>query len=253
VLFVPEKEFISCKIIPSFSRISNFFGGIDGSSLMENLFQFELLIKKIGENFSNYKSISDLKVITESILAPNGSALYLTEVNRGIHFDPTSALNSVFESLVGKYIPEFNNGNHTDHYTWKNAYKEYFDKYDITRKLEKHAIETKKDKLIFDKAWENGIWNCYQTLAFDLKQEEDIKSKVYTWSGILKELETAKEHLNLYLLTTTPTEEHKYLKPFIKEMLSVNKDNIKVTVVEEKEAEEFAAQLKIKMDKSGRF
>jgi len=35
------------------------------------------------------------------------------------------------------------------------------------------------------------------------KTEEAIKSKVYRWSGIIRELETTKEEVHVYFLTTS--------------------------------------------------
>lgn len=256
VLFAPEKGFLSCKVINRFARLSNFFGEINGHFLISSLNHFEKKILEITESnsigqFQNEKKdTTSLEAITSFILPKDDSALFLTEVNYGIDIDPSIALEELYERIVEKYNSEGNADKHTDYYAWRKAYKEYFDKYDITSKLEKHTIETKKDRIAFDKAWKNGTWHCYQSLAFDLKREDSIKNKVYKWSGIIKELETAKEELNLYFLTTSPLHEHSDLKEFITETLSLKGRSIKVTVVEESQAEQFAVEVRDKMAKS---
>ena len=89
---------------------------------------------------------------------------------------------------------------HTDQYVWSKIYKRYFDQQGIIKQLKKHSFVTEKDTIEFDKSWKNGVWNCYQTLSLDLKTEDSIKSKVYKWFGILKQLETSEEQINLFFL-----------------------------------------------------
>ncbi|MFU8845119.1 MAG: hypothetical protein ACNA7V_15055, partial [Bacteroidales bacterium] len=133
---------------------------------------------------------------------------------------------------------------HDDKYVWRKVYKKYFDKYELTAKLRPHTITTKHDQIEFDKAWKNGVWNCYQTLSFDLKRNDSIKNKVYKWSGILSELEESNQEINLCFLTIAPKRNGR-LNRFIEDTLTTRKkEMVKVQIIEEKDADSFVAKVK---------
>ena len=127
----------------------------------------------------------------------------------------------------------------TDKKVWRDIYKDYFDKYNITSKLEKHTVKTNTDTIDFSKSWKNGKWNCYESIALNLKGIDNLKKKVYSWSGILSELSTTDEPLNVYLLVVSPNH-NQNLVGFIEEKLK-NKQigNVSFTIVLEDEAEDF--------------
>ena len=217
IVYSPEANFLECRVVSRYSRLSDFFGEINGHFLLASLRRIESLVNKIGKDVNQYTtekgSARSLELITSSILPKDDSALQLTEVVYGIDLDPKFVLSDLFERIIERYNADDAGTRHTDHYVWSKVYKNYFDKYDITRKLKKHSVTTKKDTINFDKAWKNGVWNCYQALSLDLKTEDSIKSKVYKWSGIIRELETAEEKIHLYFLTSNP-KEHEELTSF---------------------------------------
>lgn len=244
VLYAPEENYLCCKVVGRYSRLSDFFGEINGQFLIASLKHFETNINKIAKdlNESKIQTEKELALITSVILPKDDSALQLTDVIYGLDVNPEIAMIDLFERLIEKYNGTTQFTANTDQYAWSKVYKTYFDKYGITKNLKKHVVETKKDTINFDKAWKNGVWNCYQVLSFDLKTEDAIKSKVYKWSGIIHQLETAHEKLKLYLLTTSP-KQHKEFESFIKEMLIHKHNTLAVDLIEEDKAEEFAASV----------
>ena len=252
VLYVPEENYLHCKVVGRYSRLSEFFGEINGQFLLASLKQFEASINKICEGLNdstNNKSDRELDFITSTILPKDDSALQLTDVVYGLDVSAEIAMANLFERVIEKYNIDTQLTPHTDHYAWSKVYKTYFDKYGITKKLKKHTVETNKDTINFDKAWKNGVWNCYQVLSFDLKSEDAIKSKVYKWSGIIHQLETASEKLKIYFLTTSP-KQHKELESFIKDMLTLKDNTLAIDLIEEDKAEDFVASVRKEMEQS---
>lgn len=253
VLYSPENNFLRCKVVGRYSRLSDFFGDINGQFLVASIKHFETSINKIGENIEDFMRVRELgeeiSYITSVILPKDDSALQLTNTYYGLDLDPEIALADLFERVIEKYNGDGQVTPHTDYYAWSKVYKNYFDKYGITRKLKKHTVETGKDTINFDKAWKNGVWNCFQALSFDLKSEDAIKGKVYKWSGIIKALESSQEKLHLYFLTTSPSE-HKDLGTFIKDTLTHKEDILAVEIVNEESAEAFAARIRKDMEAS---
>jgi hypothetical protein len=249
VVFAPEHQFLEAKVVSRFSRISNFFEDINGYHLLHSLKHFQKELASVRNELAFFgaeaiaKPAPSLTQITSRILVKDDSALQLSDVRTGMDLDLSHATEDLFYRMVDKYNIEPGGEVKNDSYVWTKIYKSHFDKYGVTSHLQDHTIQTKTDKITFDKSWKNGSWHCYQTLAFDLKKEDSIKNKVYKWSGIIKALQAENESLNLYFLTTNPAH-NPQLQPFIVETLGQEADKLKVTIVTQEEAEAFALNVK---------
>lgn len=251
VIFEPQSKILKARVLNKFSRISTFFEEINGYYLLSTLKHFQKEVESINDDFAFFNSSEfllekekpGLSIITGKVVLNDDSALKLTEVKKGLDLNLDSALDDLFERLVDKYSPEKNKEAHTDAYAWSKVYKLHFDRYGITPRLKDHTIKTPNDEIKFDKSWKNGVWNCYQSLSFDLKKDDAIKNKVYKWSGIIKELQLANQKMNLFFLTTSP-KSNEHLNNFIKDTLSQKGSGVKVTIVTEDEAEQFAKKVK---------
>lgn len=245
VIFYPETRYIKSCFIGKYGRVSNFFSEVNGHYLISVLKQFEKAINDISDKPKDisfpYHNISE---ITLSILPKDDSALECSEVKYGIGIDINTALHTLFEILVNKYSHEIEEDKHDDKYVWKNVYKKYFDQYEITKKLKSHSVQTMNDVIEFDKSWKNGIWHCYQTLSFDLKSVDNIKNKVYKWSGILNALEKSEEELHIHFLTVKSSK-HKSIQKFIDDTFNQRlSKTLEVSLVKEDDAEEFVINVK---------
>ena len=245
VVFQPDTNFLHGRFVSKFSRISQFFSDVNGQYLITALRQFEKELEisstRLSELFTNYATLTE---ITNSILPKDDSCLVCSDLLFGIDLDPMSALEDLFDRLVNKYIQDVDKELHDDKTAWRKVYKQYFDKYEITTKLKRHTVQTNHDHIEFDRAWKNGVWKCYQTLALDLKRNDAIKNKVYKWSGILSELENSKQKLHVYFLTVSPTANGTMNKFLEETFLSRNSKSLKVTIVKEDQADEFVASIK---------
>ncbi|MBK8522637.1 MAG: DUF3037 domain-containing protein [Chitinophagaceae bacterium] len=246
IVYMPESRFLKSRFINKFSRISQFFIDVNGHSLLGALKQFDKEINIVSKRLSSndlFESFSSIEEITNSILTKDDSALECCSMNYGIDLSGQAALNDLFERLIDKYNHDADKDSHDDKYVWRKVYKKHFDDNGITNKLKEHTVKTEHDVIQFDKAWKNGTWNCYQTLSFDLKRTDSIKSKVYKWSGILSELENSSEKLHLYFLTVSPSR-NRTIKKFIEDTLNRQSKKIQVSIVTEKQAESFAVSVK---------
>lgn len=250
VVFEPQSRFLEARVLNKFSRISNFFEEFNGHFLINTLKHFQKEIKTVNLDllfFSSSESIRlkedpKLSDITKSILLRDNNSLQLSEVKCCLDIRPEKALQDLFVRLIEKYNSDASKEAHTDSYAWNKIYKTHFDKLGITARLKDHTVKTHNDQIKFDKAWKNGVWNCYQSLSFDLKREDAIKTKVYKWSGIIKE-RVIQRKMNLFFLTTSPRDSD-HLASFIKDTLSQSDTVVKVTIVTENEAEQFARRVK---------
>jgi hypothetical protein len=245
VIFDPETRFLKSQFISKYSRLSNFFKNVHGPYLLSVLKQVENHIERISKRANdasfNYKDISS---ITNSVVTRDDSVLEFAELRYGFDIDFDAALTDLFDDFVNKYSHDNEDEVHDDRFVWKNVYKQYFDKYEISKILKPHSVKTKNDTIEFDKSWKNGVLHCYQPLSFDLKNIDNIKNKVYKWSGILNALEQSNEELHIHFLTINSEKQHSVQK-FIDDTFSERSfKTIKVSIVKENQAEEFALKVK---------
>ncbi|WP_426294772.1 DUF3037 domain-containing protein [Dyadobacter endophyticus] len=248
IVYSAEYQYLNCKIISKYGRITSFFPGADGRAILKALRHFEKEIIRAKQLFSELLPVSeDLAELTRKILPDDDSSLTMTEVKKGIDLDFNKSLTDLYRLLVTKWQNETDESATSDADVWKKKYKKYFDEYGITAKLTEHEVETKYDSFQFDKAWKNEIWHCYMPVSFDLQNVENIRSKVYKWAGKLAELATASEKIDITLLTST-SKKHKELNGFIQDKLTLNSAGISVKLVSETDAERFVRRLFKEMD-----
>lgn len=229
------------------ARVSSFFPGVNVRSIhrVVRFLQSEFnkksvkLIKEIA-----YEKYSSLDEITRTILQKDDSALVFSEVKRGRDISLEAALSELFERLVSHYFDEEEQEVRSDRELWQQVYKRYFDEVRLTEKFKPHRVKTKLDILKFDHAIKNGVWNCFETINFNLTRPENVKSKVYKWDGRIRELRTSSETLNLYLFVEYP-QKHPELKNFIDEKLNnIKFDDSKVEIVPQEQVLQLALDLK---------
>lgn len=260
VLYFNNYKILISDFTNKYSRISQFFNEINGNYLLSTLKDLKNQFKSIllDENIK-FQTVEE---ITSYILPKDNSSLSFSEVYSGVDILPIdidlkehfqNIFEDLFERLVNKYLQDKSEIKN-DSYVWKNIYKNYFEKLGLSDKLDNHSVKTKRDEIVFEKAWKNGVWNCYQPISFTLKNSEYIKNKVYKWSGIIQELKTSDENISLCFLSSLPKNEHPELIELIKDNFK-EKDfgNLKVNLIEENEAESFVNNLKNQMIKSGLF
>lgn len=250
VIYMPGEQLLKSKFINKFSRLTQFFNEFNGHALLNTLRCFDKELNVISKRIASsdlFESYSSIEEITNSILTNDDSALQCSLLKRGIDISCQAAIDDLFNSLVNKYNHEADKESHDDKYVWRKVYKKHFDELGITNKLKEHTVQTNHDLIQFDKAWKNGVWNCYQTLSFDLKRTDSIKSKVYKWSGILNELENSTESLHLYFLTISP-KKNKTIKKFIEDTLNRQGKSLQVSIVSEQHAASFANSVKTEIE-----
>lgn len=249
IVYAPESLFLKAMVCQKYKRINDFFPKANGRFIIKMANQFELGIQKISNQLAEIFQPDDhLSTVTRSILPLDDSALMLTEVKSAIDVDMDSALNYLYSNMVEKF-----NTNTQDHQSlndnevWRNKYKVYFDKYNITMNLTEHTVHTKYSEFVFDKSWKNEIWHCYQPLSFELQDADSIHEKVHKWSGRLKDLDSSKEKMHLTFLSSL-SDKHLKLKEFILDFLDQDTDNISVDVVLDSDAEKLAQSIRKNMN-----
>ncbi len=253
LLFALDEKILFSRTSHTYGRLADFYCGIDGKKVKKLITGIDYVVNKFNkESLSlslNFDNITNLDSFINQILPTDDSALLFTETKRGLTLDYENTLESLFSEIVAKYESSYHQKSTNDSEAWRNVYKKYFDKYRLTEKLVAHKIKTKVDEFEFEHCWKNGSWNIYKPISFDLAEDKYIKEKIYRWDGILRELESAKEPVNINFLAISPKQvEDKSLLKIIQSKL-VNKSRIfNSNVIFEDEAEAFVSDLKSEIE-----
>ena len=100
------------------------------------------------------------------------------------------------------------------------------------------------DSWEFEKAWKNGLWNCFESVSFDLVKEDSIREKTFKWWGKVADLQTSKESINVYLLSKLHKGHPDLTKIIKKKLGKIKYGNVNVELITEIEAEKFAKRIK---------
>lgn len=223
-----------------YGRLSHFFGDkVQGNLILSVLKYMNTALQKIkNEGLNRFQSI---EALTNTILPPDDNGWYFSQHWQGRHFEHALNFEELYNRIIGQYQEE-SVKRQDDAYAWKNVYKQYFDRYNLTPKLQKHQVKTNTDTFDFQHTCKNGVWHCIQSLSFALKNEGVIKDKIYKWDGFARELLTAKEPMKVYLLSIFPDKPE--LVDLLKKKLNVQDSNVEIRVVGETEANAIALELK---------
>lgn len=247
VFFDQTNNTLRAKFVNKYKRLSQFFGEISSTFLMRTLRQlskeFSILAESLDEGRSDLIRSKEIEELTTLILPKDDNALVFSETFSGWHFEADLAFQELYYQIIERYQSS-KVERHTDAYAWKEIYKKHFDNYGITSQLKSKRVKTDFTTIEFDKTIQNGSLHCFQSISFDLRHEGSIEDKIYRWDGRIRELTTAKQTLNLYLLSILP--KNKKLTKMIEEKLNFSdeKNKITVRVIDESEAESIAAEVR---------
>ncbi len=252
VVYDPNERKLTGKFFEKITRVSSFFPSINSRHLATALKflqkEFDLLTSRSMLEF-NFDSEVSLVEITRRVLPIDDSSLFFSQSKEILELNIEIASKSLYKRFVLNYVEEAEREYINDKEVWNKIYKSYFETYGISNHLKNHTVKTQLDTWEFDKAWKNGVWNCFETVSFDLLKSESIKDKVYKWSGRINELQTSKEPIHVFLLTKLPVE-HQELYSFIKKKLGKIEFNNDVTVelISEENAEKFVKKFQKQID-----
>lgn len=251
VVWFPDTYELEGRFNQHIGRISQFFGGQDGviPELRSIFRHFEHRMLSLKQELKA-QPVDSITELTQRLIRPDDSSLFFTEPESALGINSEETANYLYERLVERYETE-QEKRHDDAFAWRQVYKKVFDRYKITPYLKSHVIRTKKDQVKFSHAWQNGKWNCFEVACFDLKQEENIKNKLYKISGKLNELASADEPLSVYILAYLPQNNPELAQTIKNYFEPTLQNHISVQFIEESKAEDFVQQVHQEMVKTG--
>lgn len=251
VLYNAEDKILYGKFISKIGKISEFFPEVNSRYLIKSVKAIQQAIVSISARLDTefeFEKYNSLDVITKQVLPKDDSALTFSEIKKTLDINAEIAIKDLFTRFVKVQLAEEDDEIRRDKEVWNKIYKKHFDECGITKHFRHHKVKTQNDELEFDKAWKNGVWNCFESVSFNLSRADAIKNKVYKWVGKLDELNSASEPVHIYLLSVLP-HEHPELNKFIsKKIKSKNSDKTKIELISEEQLDKTAKRIKREID-----
>jgi hypothetical protein len=237
VAFDPGSRSLRVKFIGKIGNISGFFPHINSKYLIKSVKSIQQQLKSVSGGLKSelpFKHIGSVEELTKAALPPDDSALVFSEVKQTLDVSVDATIHDLFLRFVSTHIMDEDDEEvRRDKEVWARVYKKHFDDVGISGHLSAHTIKTKDDELVFDKAFKNGSWNCFESVSFNLTRPDAIRNKVYKWVGKLDALASAKEPMHLYILSVLPTDHTEMEKYIFKKLRAKATDKVKIDLVSE--------------------
>jgi len=246
--FDSSSRTLKSKFITRIGNISSFFPNTNSRYLVKSIktIHDELEVYSVRlKSELEFSEVASIEEITKAVLPKDDSALVFSEIKSTLDISVDATISDLFTRMVSTHIIEEDDEEvRRDKEVWTKVYKKHFDDFGISGHLSSHRVKTKNDELEFDKAWKNGVWNCFESVSFNLTRADAIKNKVYKWVGKLEELGTSHEEMHIYLLSVLPSDNSELDKFISKKIKSKATENIKIDLVSENNVDGIVRKLK---------
>jgi len=246
LVWAPQSQFLGFEASGRYSRLSNFFGGIEKGDYANLVARLETRFRKLSHEFEECNSVLPLENRPESareialrVVPHDSAALQWSHSGGGLTTDPEKELQSLYQQHIGRFYVKDRNSGRDERAVFKQVYQQAFRAPGVVNHLSEHLVKTALVTHTFPQAWENGVWNVYETLSFDLVKPEQIRAKAYRWESMTRWMKEA-ENLNITYLLGSPGKRNHAAYDTAKLVLEKSKANL----IEEDEVKDFARSLK---------
>jgi hypothetical protein len=205
LLYSPDASFLKARCTTSYSRLSHFYGSVDGRSLLRLLRYVESATDELAERLFTTLRFEELPkdalTCSHSLIPPDDSALQFGELGVGFTQDPEKTLSLFFDRLVTYYMQRPPKATRMDDDILPIL------KSSLARRhvfVEPKVIVAPNDEHEFPIAWKNGMWKTCDAVSFDLSTSGDILAKANRWLGRAHTLRQSQEEFKLILFLGQP-------------------------------------------------
>jgi len=250
VLFAPKGNFLSAICTSKYRRLSGMFGSVNGEHIRSMSKYMQARLEEEGERIQEELLFEQMpksvRCFAEKILPADDSSFQFSEEAGGLTLNPEKTLEELYDRYVERYSQKIVRASRTDEEVWR-SFKKPLEERRVFANLVSHQIIGKNYDYEFSYGWQNGKWNLYEPVSFDLVEKGKIIDKAHVWFGKATSLAEGGEPFKLHLLLGAPS--NNSLRPdFVKAQNILAKIECEHAVITEDQADEFAEKLKTEID-----
>ena len=247
LLWAPQSRFLGFRASQKYSRLSHFFHGYQHQDHRQLIARIETQFQKLAARLSDPQAVLTFPEDPESardlalkVIPHDDAALQWSLSGGGLTESPSVELEVLFQEAVARHYDSVEEARRDDSAVYREVFSKAFDTPVVKARMTSHEIVTPLASHLFPQAWQNGVWNVYQALSFDLKVGETIRNKAHRWESLTRFLCQSPENPKIHLLLGAPSGEQ--LKDYAKAKDVLNSSHL-IHLVEEDEAVDFARDL----------
>jgi hypothetical protein len=242
LLFAPGEGVVTFRGTSLYSRLSEFFPGMDGEHFRKMVKSIESRLKELADTTLTLQpqatSVLDL---AHSILPQDDSTLRFVKGGNGVTKNLDTAFDRIYERFVERYTRRQQSQRRSDAMVL-NAFKPLLAKRNLLHRVEPVVIKAKDYEHQFPIAWQNGKLSACEAISLDFADGAYVVEKANTWLGRGVSLSDAKDKFKLYLLVGKPRSE-KLQDSFNRALHILDKMPLEHELVREEEAPKFVEHI----------
>ena len=177
---------ISC--VTTYSRLSAFFGVINGDHFKKMMRHITSGIEEFGEQvrteFAFQKSLN-IRGWTDKVLPADDSSLQFSPPKGGLTDDPQATLEKLYERYVGHYAQRARPPSRSDEEV-ERIFRDVLAERQLLKELRPKKIVGPDYEHEFPYSWKNGIWHTSEAVSFDLMDSGTIPKAVRATDALTK-------------------------------------------------------------------
>lgn len=256
VLYAPSEKFFAGRFDFHFERLSKTFADFNGNHYRDSVRNLETAFLAFADDlqqphglFGEEKPFQDVKQILKLVMPEQTLSLQFSEMFGGITDDAKQELDFVFERAVKSQYPRSRKERRSDKQVW-TEYQRHLAGKRINPYLAEKRFIADDYQLKYEHAFKNDKWHLLQPVTFDYTSAQYLQERAVKILGDTELLKEQKDFSRIYFLLGRPSLE-KHQSAYIKAKNLLNRISVKKEVIEETEADEFAAELADYMKKHG--
>lgn len=258
LVYAPDDHFVRFQSEHHTRALSGLFRGFSRDEFLLFLTRLEASVERFqnallqsrGGLFEMQDRPRDAAALAKWLIADNGLSFQFGAVRAGVTRDLLTVTGTVFERMVLAQRPLASERKRRDEASVWSTFQTAFHEHGISKALAPHTIETPAFELPFDHAFQNERWHAIKPLSFDYARMEDIRDTAMLWYSYGAALSESEDFAQLYLLLGAP-ENADYLPAYRRAKQWLSRMPGQPVLVEEDEAEAFAARLADEMRQHG--
>ena len=252
ILYVPG-FYVGARFDHHYERLSSAFAEFNGEHYRRTVSRFEAAIENLVQGatdtlFPLRDLPHDAGALAAWLASDPGLSVQFGPPLSGVTDDPASALESLFARMVTSQYPK-ERERRTDEEVWA-TYSKALVRKKVQKLLGPARIVTENADLKFEHGFRNERWHLLQPLAFDLITKEAIQGKAIRWLGNAVAIKDSPDLAKIYVLLGRPSLDAN-VTAYNKAKNLLHKMPINHDIIEEEQAEDFAAELRDLMQAHG--
>ena len=204
VMHTPATKCLRGRTRKTIGRLKQVFPDLDRNAFVHSMQAVDRGLTATAKQANPlFDKQTDARGYALKVLPIDDSSLQWSPTGTGLTADP----DKTFERLYKRYVVRYNLKSprrRTDEDVWRPVQDKLAER-GINVPFKPKAIVGTQDRIVFEKAWQNGRWHAYEPVSLDLADADGIKDKARRWRGHLAAVaEGTPEEIDLHFLLGRP-------------------------------------------------